>query len=329
MSRNRGKKKGKRMKKRIKLFVLLHIILIASMLIFGCKGKIAGPEGTSASETLVNYLTTNSLDLPDILNGWIIAAADVNGNEGNYYIMDIRSAADFATGHITGAVNSTFGNIVTDAANSGGKTIIVTCYTGQSAAHAVVALRLSGYADAKSLKFGMSSWNAAFGRWTANTGNIAGGHANWTTDATATVADFAYPEINTAGTEGAAILTERVAAMLAGGFRGISATDVLNTPTNYFINNYWAEVDVATYGHIVSAYRINPLTLANDEIKNLNPDETIVTYCWTGQTSSIITAYLTVLGYDATSLKFGANAMIYDDLAKSKWSASGDYAFVQ
>lgn len=318
------------MRKRVQLIgYSLIIILVVSTLFFGCKGKVNGPEGIGSFETLVNYLIDNDLDLPDILTNWIIAAADVSGNEGNYYIMDIRSAADFATGHITGAVNSTLGNIVTDAANSDGKTIIVACYTGQSAAHAVVALRLSGYTDAKVLKFGMSSWNAAFDRWTANTGNIAIGHANWTTDATAAVSEFDDLELTTSATVGAAILAERVAAMLAGGFKGINAIDVLTTPTNYFINNYWAAADVATYGHITGAYRINPLTLANDEIENLDPSETIVTYCWTGQTSSIITAYLTVLGYNATSLKFGANAMIYDELTKSKWTTSGDYAFVQ
>jgi len=310
---------------------IVLVLLLASMLFFGCKGKIAGPGTLSSFETLVNYLTANNLDIPDMLASLYITATDVSGNEGNYYIMDIRSATDFATGHIAGAVNSTLGNIVTDAANSGGQTIIVACYTGQSAAHAVVALRLSGYTDAKSLKFGMSSWTAAFGfdKWTANTSNIGDGHPNWTTDATATVADFAYPQLNTAATEGTAILAERVAAMLAGGFKGVAATTVLETPTNYFINNYWAEADVATYGHISGAYRINPLTMAGDEIKNLDPSQTIVTYCWTGQTSSVITAYLTVLGYDATSLKFGANGMIYNQLTTSKWTASGNYTVVQ
>ena len=318
------------MKKRFRIFgYLILILLTASMLFFGCKGNVAGPGELSSFETLMNYLTTNDLDLPDILTGWIIAAADVNGNEGDYYIMDIRSATDFAAGHINGAVNSTLGNILTDAANSGGKPILVVCYTGQSASHAVVALRLSGYADAKVLKFGMSSWNATFDKWTINTSNIAVGNVNWTTDATATATDFAYPQLNTTATEGAAILAERVTAMLTGGFKGVNAADVLTAPANYFINNYWAEADVATYGHITGAYRINPLTLGNDEIKHLDPVQTIVTYCWTGQTSSIITAYLTVLGYDATSLKFGANGMIYDQLTNNKWTASGDYTFVQ
>jgi len=316
------------MSKRKRYLAVPIIMMIAvSMFLFSCKGKIAEPE-EGAFTTLTTYLTTNNMDLSDILTDWIIAATDVNGNEGNYYIMDIRSAADFALGHITGAVNSSLANILTDAANSGVKPILVVCYTGQSAAHAVVALRLSGYDDAKTLKFGMSSWHVDFDKWTTKISSQAVVHPEWTTDATAALEDFDYPEIITTSTTGAAILADQVAAMINGGFKGVNAVDVLTTPTNYFINNYWSEADVATYGHIAGAYRINPLTVAGDEIKHQDPSETIVTYCWTGQTSSMITAYLTVLGYDAKSLKFGANGMIYSELTGHKWVESGDYTYV-
>ena len=44
-------------------------------------------------------------------------------------------------------------------------------------------------------------------------------------------------------------------------------------------------------------------------------------YCWTGQTSANMAAYLRVLGYQAKTLLFGANGMIYDDLPSHKWSA--------
>jgi rhodanese-related sulfurtransferase len=111
--------------------------------------------------------------------------------------------------------------------------------------------------------------------------------------------------------------------MIDNGFKGVAALDgdttigALDHPEDFFINNFWDAASVATYGNIDGAYRINPLIL-----ENLNPDETVVTYCWTGQTSSMITAYLTVLGYDAKSLKNGANSMIYDDLLAHKWSAA-------
>jgi rhodanese-related sulfurtransferase len=56
-------------------------------------------------------------------------------------------------------------------AASATKPILVVCYTGQSAGHAVVALRLSGYSDAKVLKWGMSGWRSDLaGPWEGNSG---------------------------------------------------------------------------------------------------------------------------------------------------------------
>ncbi len=310
--------------------LLVSIIAIMAMMIVGCKDETEEPPAETAFETLTTYMAANNMDLSDMTSDWIITAANLHGSETDYYIMDIRSQGDFDTlGHIDGAVNSSLANIVTDAANCGGLPIVVVCYTGQSAGHALVALRLSGYSDAKILKFGMSSWNSVFDKWTSNTSSIGVGHANWSTDATTTLSDFDYPQISSSSTDGATILAERVSTMLAGGFKGITATDVLTTPTDYFINNYWAEADVSTYGHIAGAYRIKEdLTLAADGFEHLDPNETIVTYCWTGQTSSVVTAYLTVLGYDALSLKFGANAMIYDQLTSGKWTGSEDFSYV-
>ena len=305
----------------------LYVLGVAAVVFLtGCKGEKA--VGT-AFEILTVYMAENNMDLSDILNGWIIPASTVDSvGTDNYYTMDIRADSVYERGHVPGAVHSSLGNILTDAANSGGKPIIVVCYTGQAAAHAVVALRLSGYADAKVLKFGMSSWNADFDKWTSNTGDAAVGNANWKTDATATSTGFDYPEISTSETDGAAILAEQVNAMLSGGFKGIVADTVLNTPGNYFINNYWDTTAVSKYGHIDGAYRIKEnLTITADGFKYLDPNETIVTYCWTGQTSSVVTAYLTVLGYDTKSLKFGTNAMIYSQLEDHKWTVSGSYNY--
>jgi len=65
---------------------------------------------------------------------------------------------------------------------------------------------------------------------------------------------------------------------------------------------------------------LKPMSFADGNISSLNPDGTVVTYCWTGQTSSMVTAYLSVLGYDAKSLKFGTNGMIHSTLESHKWS---------
>ena len=309
---------------------LIAILIIPVFMAVGCKktdDDSSDGGTTSAFKTMTDYMVSNDMDLDDMTTDWITSAptavADVQAFVDQYYIIDIRDAATYAAGHIDGAVNSTLADIVTTAAGSGTKPILVVCFSGQTAAHAVIGLRLSGYSTAKTLKWGMSGWRADLaGSWEANSGPVNGvtaiGHTNWVTTATTTPATFSAPDLTASGSA-EAMLASRVAYMLGEGFKGVANTAVLTTPSDYFINNYWDQVDVDHYGHIAEAYRIKPLTIANDEYLNLDPSKTVVTYCWTGQTSSMVTAYLNVIGYNAVSLKFGTNGMIYTDLQSHKF----------
>ncbi|MCD4818759.1 MAG: hypothetical protein K8S23_08710 [Candidatus Cloacimonetes bacterium] len=308
------------MKRRLMLF--MAVIAIFSVVFFaGCKDDTTTEPSKTIFEIVTAYMDGNGMALTDLLTDWIIAASDIVDDLDNYYIMDIRSGdadeddiIDYNEGHVPGAVASSYDNIVTDAA-SADKPIIVVCYTGQSAGHAVMALRLSGYPDAKVLKWGMSGWNSAFDSWTGNVDQLD--HLNWVAAPGSIKAPetFNFPSISSDSEDGATILTARVNALLSGGFKGINSVEVLEFPEDDFVNNYWGEADVTNYGNIEGAYRINPINL-----ENLDAEDTVITYCWTGQTSSMITAYLTVLGYDAKSLKFGANSMIYDALTEHKWT---------
>ena len=312
-------------------FFKISMYLFAALLIVITSCRENGGSTVNYYEIMTDYMVENDLDLTDIITDWIITAHDLDSiGVENFHIIDLRSADDFDAGHIQGAHNTTLVNVLNEAANANGKPIVLVCYTGHTAAYALTALRLSGYSNSKSLKFGMSSWNEDFDRWTPNIGNIAVGHPNWsTTNNIQPNVTFSLPTFTTTATTGEEILAERVQFMLEAGFQGVNASDVLETPTNYFINNYWSEADVNTYGHIVGAYRIKEdLSLASGGFKYLDKDATIVTYCWTGQTASAITAYLIVLGYDAKALKFSANAMIYDQLQSHKWTGSGNYEYV-
>ncbi|NQT63314.1 MAG: hypothetical protein HQ556_10190 [Candidatus Marinimicrobia bacterium] len=307
----------------MKLDWRLVLVMVLSL------GLMVSCESTDDEETtfeiLSGYMLENDMDANLVIDQWITTAANINGNEANYFIVDIRSAEKYAEGHIPGAVNSAYGDIVTTVVdqNTADLPVIVACYSGQSAAHAVVALRLSGYPDAKTLKWGMSGWAMGFDSWSGNVDSIAKDNANWSMAAApALPSGFADPEISSDETDGAKILAERVAVLLEG-FKGILASDVLADPASYQVNNYWGAEDYTHYGHIDGAYQVTPgtLTIADDGFNILDPSQTVVTYCWTGQTSSMMTAWLTVLGYDAKSLKFGANSMIYHTLESHKWSA--------
>lgn len=313
------------MKKFLKFAILL--LFIPAFVLTSCKDDTddPAPERTTDVEfqTLKDHLVASNLDLTNIIaDGWITTATNVNDNLSTYYVIDIRSAEQYNAGHIDGAVNSSLSNLLTEAANAGDKKIVVVCVTGQTAGHAVCALRLSGYADAQVLKWGMCGWTSNVTTWGDNVDDIAGASPSWvTTDILDQTTEFDDPDITEQG-DGATILTARVSALLTVGFQAVDASTVLGTPGNYYINNFWDAADVTKYGHISGAYRIKPLTLENGEYMHLDPSKDIVTYCWTGQTSSMVTAYLYVLGYDALSLKFGANKMIHTTLEGHKWSST-------
>ena len=196
------------MKTLVKFFWI--VLLVPAILFTGCKESTEETPANESYKILTDYMVAEGMDLPDVLDGWITVApaeADLAAFLGTYDILDIRGADDFADGHIEGAINTTLGGILDAAANTT-KPILVVCYTGQTAGHAVVALRLSGYSDAKVLKFGMSGWNSnTAASWQNNTGNVAVGHSNWV-DAPGSVTSpetFDTPVISTTATTGATI----------------------------------------------------------------------------------------------------------------------------
>jgi rhodanese-related sulfurtransferase len=296
------------------------LLMIPFLLLSGCKKE--NEETFDGQKILADYLVAQNLDLNTILNGFVVDAR-TSGDVSAFYLIDIRTAAEFAQGHIAGANRVDFVNILDEAAKAT-KPILVICKSGQTATYASTLLRLSGYTDAKSLKWGMSGWNSELDIWTGNIGNIADGHANWTTATAPTNLTYSSPKLSVTDTDPENILETRVAAVIAEGFKSVTPSDVLNNPGNYFINNYFPETDYLNFGHINGAFRINPMLVGEAQVNFLNPNKRIVTYCYTGQTSGAITAYLRVLGYDAVSMLWGMNGLhnASTSWASNKWSAS-------
>lgn len=320
-------------------FLVLGLLLIPTLLLTSCdRGDDPSSDiVVTAKFTLMkDYMIQNNLDINQILtntSGEKFVApppatlAEVDAFLSSYYIMDIRSNADFLTAHVNGAKNIAFSNILTEAANAT-KPILVVCYTGQTACYATGLLRMYGYSHAKALKWGMSGWNSnTASSWNNNISNIAQNHTNWSYNAAPSNVVYNDPTITSQSSDGQAILKERVEAIVALGFQGVNGSDVLSSPNNYFINNFFSETDYLGFGHVANAYRINEnLSLSNNGYLNIDPEANakVVTYCYTGQTSAVLTACLRVLGYDAYSLKFGMNGMFNNNPAwtSNKWSAS-------
>jgi rhodanese-related sulfurtransferase len=312
--------------------IFLFAIIIATLPLFiltSCKKD--EPEAVNAYLTLKAYMVANTMDLPDLAKSWIIdpkstnmggAIDSVTSTMPGYHVFDIRSAADFAAGHIKNAVNVALKDVVTTAAGYTDKPICVVCYTGQTAGQAVMALRLSGFSNAVVLKWGMAGWNSAYkGPWVNNSGfevpangNIAVGNANWVTSAAPTTGSFTEPVWTSSYTNGADILKERVQAVLDAGFSPVAAADVLANPAGYQVVNYWSAADYTTFGHYAGAYNVPVISLAGDLVKAFDPTKEELVYCYTGQTSSIATFWLNVLGYKTKGISFGANRLVYDQL---------------
>ncbi len=281
------------------------------------------------SEILASYLESTdsplgkdfvSTDMPTIMK-----AEDVKGlmATGEVYIIDIRSADDYNLGHIENAVNVTLGDILTHIEGvdlSGYQKVAIVCYTGQTAGFAASILRIMGYDKVFSMKWGMCAWHEDFaGKWNSNIGNAQA--AQFTTDPTDKGVAGEMPTLSTGKTTGQEIMEARVAAVLEEGFSpaAISNAAVFADLGGHYIANYWKAEHYSDPGHVPGASQYTPkesMNLAAD-LKTLPTDMPVVVYCYTGQTSAFLTAYLRLLGYDAKSLLFGTNGMIYDKMVEN------------
>ena len=332
----------------MKKLINLAIILAFMPVLFLASCKKDAPETVNAYLTLKTYMVTNTLDLPDLAKNWIVDPKSVKmggpidsvtSTMPGYNVFDIRPAADFATGHIKNSINVALKDVVTTAANYKDKPICVVCFTGQTAGQAVMALRLSGFPTAVVLKWGMAGWNAAYkGPWVANSGvevqangNIAVGSTNWVTTAAPANGVFLEPVWTSASTDGAAILKERVQAVLNAGFNPAASADVLAAPASYQVINYWTNENYLKFGHFTGAFNMPVIALAGNLVTAFDPSKEELVYCYTGQTSSIASFWLNVLGYKTKGISFGANHLVYDQLkanAQAVYKGAKNWAVV-
>jgi rhodanese-related sulfurtransferase len=308
--------------------ILFLSILAVALMVTSCKKD----EEVNESQVLAEYLeSADSPLMKDFVNTdmpTIMAASEVKtlNETGQIYILDIRSAADFALGHIANAHNVAVADVLTHVKGvdlTPYTKVAVVCYTGQTAGFVTTILRVMGYDKAFSMKWGMCSWNADFAsKWNTT---IAAGNAyasQFTTTATAKNVAGEMPVLTTGKTTGQEILEARVAAVLTEGFTPASVTNkaVFDNLGGYYIVNYWPAAHYDDPGHIPGAVQYEPkasIKLAAD-LKTLPTDKPIAVYCYSGQTSAFLAAYLRLLGYDAKSLLYGCNGMIYDIMVTKK-----------
>jgi rhodanese-related sulfurtransferase len=250
-----------------------------------------------------------------------IQAADLFDNlndgdpENDPYIISLRSAEDYAKGHIPGAVNMSvkemfaLENLATIPPD---RDVVMVCYTGQTAGQAAAALNMLGY-EAYSLLFGMSSWTSDPEVFVKRFD-----------PETATASYFVETEAH--GAEGSYSLPVPLAgdvasaadAYFSGGPRTIAAADLFDNLNDgdaendpYIISLRSAE-DYAK-GHIAGAVNMGVKEMFSaGSLETIPPDRDVVVVCYTGQTAAQATAALNMLGYEAYSLLHGMSSWTDD-----------------
>lgn len=310
-----------------KLQYLLILLLISALISFvGCSDSSTDPDPDPIDEysVLLSYLENgggnyiNTTAGGQSIRGAAVVKTNFDATGALQYIIDIRSAADFAAGHIEGAKNVLLKDVVThvEGLNPMPQSIVVACYTGQTSAYAVTFLRMLGHTNTFSLGFGMSSWHQDFaaGWWSTKLSNQYANQFESTDRPKGP--EVASPQINTGKTNPQEILRARINELLELGFTPatITASTVFANLNNYYIVNYWPNALYLDPGHIPGAknYLPNQDLYSTKFLKTIPTDKPSVFYCYTGQGSAFVAAYMRVLGYDTRSLVYGGCNMIYD-----------------
>ncbi|MFK5879328.1 MAG: rhodanese-like domain-containing protein [Flavobacteriaceae bacterium] len=281
-------------------------------------------------EVLLEYMETNGNFINTDASTAIINADEVKKNykSSSYLLIDIRSDSWFEFGHIKNAKNVKAANLLTyfesEINPSDFDKIVMICYSGQSAAYYTGLLRIAGYDNVFSMKWGMSSWRTDFAEnsWTKNTTNNFADELELTTNIKSDIGS--YPIINTGETEAKDILRVRLEKAFATPYKEyiVKSPEVFENLNDYYIVNY-NTVDVYDNGHIPGAIQYEPSTSLSSaiDLNTLPADKKIAIYCLTGQRAAHVVAYLNILGYDTSNIAYGANSFMNKVLKSNKTDA--------
>lgn len=257
----------------------------------------------SIYDAVQNYYLNLSSDSYKIPLATLKAALDAKSDE--YVILDLRGEADYAKGHIPGAINVPFGpkiaeNLDNIRALAQGKTLVVACYTGQTAAQTDSLLNLAGI-KTRSLDFGMGT-DAIKKGWNYQEGYPV------VVEPTSMPAYFAPVPSPNLWIDAAVkkYFAEMPKDIHKIGLPEMKAALEAN-PANYLLVDI-RRPDVYAKSHIKGAINVPfgaDIAKSIDKIKSLSQGKTVVVYCYTGQTAGQTDSLLNVVGIPTLSLNFG------------------------
>ena len=273
----------------------------------------------SEFEILVNYLQENGNFINSDLAPALVLPDELRKNVKNekYLVLDIRSESWFDYGHIKNARNVSGPGLLeyfeTEISPPDYDKIVIVCYSGQSASYYSSLLRLSGYDNVFSLKWGMSSWRVDFAEnsWLKNIKNDFAGKLE--TEVNIMPEERAFPVLNTGKTTGEEILRARLTELFKVPYKEfiLKSEVVFETPEDFFVVHYWDE-EFYALGHIPGAVYYQPQFSLdfNANLTTLPVDRKIAVYGENGLDAAFVVAYLNVLGYDVGNIAYGANGFM-------------------
>jgi len=260
----------------------------------------------------------------------LVEAQELFYNIDNYLIIDLRPNDEYVAGHIENSINVTPDSLyqyVSEIQNPNYGKIVLVSKNGQSSAYFTCLLRLAGYNNIFTLNYGMASWNNDFADdWFDAIGNDT--EIYFYNNDSYPMNDFTSLPRQIPGKENQTLedyIQDKIKNIMADGFieglvfrrrLAIAASDYTicfgSTSRLYFARRVG---EFAELGHAegVIFYRADPTYdfRSVNNLQTLPANRTIFIYGATGQLSACMVAYLRVLGYDAVTLLFGANQLIY------------------
>ncbi len=314
-----------------KNFKIILLIVCFAGLTFSCvnnNNKALKNEASVANTMMLmdwleksgNFI--NSPEIPSIMDAQNVWAM----REENIHIIDLRKPDDFRERHIEHAVNIQPGDVLryfTSTINPASfKSIILVCYDLNTSGYIAGVLQLLGYNNVFAMRFGMSGWEKETAEkfWLANISNQLVGKLE--TRGFPKSQAGGYPEIASASGTGFGTALERAETLLAESQEEyiITLPEFLKNSESYYTICYWPEDKYLSNGHLAGAIAYEPKkSLTRDTYLNTLPtDKPVMIYCYSGQHSTFVAAYLRMLGYDAKSLAYGANGFIHEVMARTE-----------
>lgn len=281
---------------------------------------------------LANYITEKFANWTPVIAADTLYENLTDGDPSNDpFILDVRKPEDYAKGHIQGAYNIFWKEIVKEEYLSKlpkDRQILVYCYTGHTGQVAATFLMLMGY-NAVNLKFGFMGWTLndealAQPRFTGAAGYPVETEPHPLTET------YPLPTWKTGKAEPEAIVLARAQEVMPNWnpvinadalYENLTDGDATNDP---FILSVRKPEDYAK-GHVQGAYNVFWKEVAKPENLAYYPsDKPIVVYCYTGHTGQVASVAMALLGYNVVNLKYGMMGWTDDDevLAQPRYDAA-------